>query len=264
MAAAACARAIIATFSACFSARRTRTSSCSRSASVAAQSPADTFAGPRWASAGGALPLASAPTATAATTVTEVVRVIINPVGKGTALGLATVHGIVKQSGGGIAVESEVGHGTRFRLRFPRLVAAPAIASPTAPAPARTAGGPERILLVEDELALRGVIERMLAAAGYAVLVAGSPEDALRLCAHHGDTIDRVLTDVVMPRMSGSQLAERVTPLCSRARVIFMSGYNDEMLAHHDVLGHAFIRKPFDRTTLTAKVRSVLDGASTT
>ena len=182
-------------------------------------------------------------------------------VGKGTGLGLSTVHGIVKQSGGGIAVDTAPGRGATFRIYLPALADSESSEiTGTFAVDGAHLRGHERILVVEDEAALRSVTRRLLSAAGYQVDVAANAGEALLICEDHGRELDLVLTDVVMPGMSGRKLAERLASLCPTAKVMFMSGYTDEMLAQHDVLQHAFIRKPFDRATLAAKVRSVLDG----
>jgi len=180
--------------------------------------------------------------------------------GKGTGLGLSMVHGIVKQSGGGISVETEPGAGTTFRVFLPRSREENKRAASQAPRRARLEpGGRESILVVEDEDALRRVIGRMLSSIGYDVTLAANPGEALLICERQGSRLHLVLTDVVMPGMNGRELAERLRPLCPGAKVIFISGYTDEAIAHHGVLESRFLRKPFDRTTLASKVRSVLD-----
>ena len=184
------------------------------------------------------------------------------PVGRGTGLGLATVHGIVKQSGGGIAVDTAPGRGTTFRIYLPRLGEQVQDPAHRPSPPGRAVQGHERILVVEDEPGLRSVTRRLLSAAGYRVDLAANAGEALLICEQHGRAIDLVLTDVVMPGMSGPRLVERLAGLCPRAKVMFMSGYTDDMLAQHDIVEHTLIRKPFDRGTLTAKVRSVLDGGA--
>ena len=178
--------------------------------------------------------------------------------GKGTGLGLSMVHGIVKQSGGGITVETTPGRGTTFRIFLPRYVG-PAAAMQTRPGVVGPSRGHERVLLVEDEDALRNVVKRVLVAAGYSVYPTADASEALLLCKQLGSQVDIVLTDVVMPGMSGREMAELLAPLCPTAKVIFMSGYTDEMLEHYGVLGQRFLRKPFDIETLAATVRNVLD-----
>jgi PAS domain S-box-containing protein len=181
-------------------------------------------------------------------------------VGKGTGLGLSMVYGIVRQSGGGISLASTPGAGATFRIFLPQH-AEPARREAAAPALVQRPSGLERILVVDDEPAVLNVVRRSLAASGYDVLVAPNAAEALKLCAQHGDSLRLVLTDVVMPGMGGRELAAKLAPLCPNARMLFMSGYTDDDLARRGVLGNAFLRKPFDRQTLVAKVRSVLDGA---
>ena len=179
--------------------------------------------------------------------------------GKGTGLGLSTVYGIVTQSGGHIRVESEPGRGATFRIYLP-LVEAAVEEARRRPEPAR-ARGQETVLVVEDEEVVRRVIERILKKAGYEVMTAASGGDALLLCERHPGSIDLLLTDVVMPQMSGRELAERLAQVRKGLRVLFMSGYTDDAIVHHGVQqspGH-FVGKPFAASELTAKVRTVLD-----
>lgn len=179
--------------------------------------------------------------------------------GKGTGLGLAMVYGIVKQSGGYIWVYSEVGQGTTFKIYFPRInETADIIAKVSGEAP--TAKG-EAILVVEDEPALRATARDFLQLAGYVVLDAGSPAEAESLCNSHQGRIDLLLTDVVMPGRSGRQLAEQLATSRPNMKVLYMTGYTDDMIVHHGVLetGVALIEKPFSRHSLLNKVRAVLD-----
>lgn len=181
-------------------------------------------------------------------------------VGLGTGLGLATVHGIVKQLGGMITVESKPWQGTRFTIYWPRCPdpVAPPVAVATA-APAQR--GNQSILLVEDDPSVRAITHRFLADLGYTVLAAGSPEEALRQAAQHAGTIHLLITDVVMPRMNGRDLAVRLSHVRPSIKCLFMSGYSADVLALRGVLDETMqlLSKPFLRETLAAKVREVLN-----
>ena len=180
--------------------------------------------------------------------------------GKGTGLGLSTVYGIVKQSGGEVWVYSEVGVGSTFKVYLPR-VQAEGQARATEPAASGTVRGDETILLVEDESGVRALVQKFLERAGYKVLTAGSGDDALALLAQHSGPLHLLLTDVVLTRMSGSELARRVTELRPQTRVLYMSGYTDDAIVHHGVLtaDADFVQKPFTADALARKVRSILD-----
>jgi len=180
--------------------------------------------------------------------------------GKGTGLGLSTVFGIVKQSGGTIYVYSEPGVGTAFKIYIPRVEGSLAPVE-RVPAEARGARGTETILLVEDEDQVREVAGAILRAAGFHVLMAATPAEAILLCEGSPERIDLVLTDVIMPKMNGRQLAERILRLRPEIRMLFMSGYTDDMILHNGILelGASFIQKPVTPDSLTRKVRDVLD-----
>ncbi len=179
--------------------------------------------------------------------------------GKGTGLGLSTIYGIVKQSGGNIWVYSEVGHGTTFKIYLP-LINEDASTEPVVIAP-EIAKGTETILMVEDEGSLRELILEILEQEGYKVVVARDGREALSLVAEHDGVIDLLITDVVMPEVSGRELAERLTRNHSKLKVLFMSGYTDDAVVRHGVLeaGTSFLQKPFTPDALIRKVREVLD-----
>ncbi len=179
-------------------------------------------------------------------------------VGKGTGLGLSTVYGIVRQSEGAIRVESAPGAGCTFRIYLPRASAEAEVSQPEEPG-AAGAGGQETILVVEDEAPVRKVVERALRGIGYHVLAAADASEALALAETNVDQIRLVLTDVIMPGMNGRELGQKVSALCPKAQVLFMSGYTDDRLERHDLQGNHFLPKPFDLKTLTEKVRSLLD-----
>jgi two-component system, cell cycle sensor histidine kinase and response regulator CckA len=179
--------------------------------------------------------------------------------GKGTGLGLSTVFGIAQQAGGSVWVYSELGKGTTFKVYFPRV-------ETQLDAPVRTRSpallrGTETVLLVEDQDNVRAVAHAILRRAGYDVIVARAADDALLLCEHHRGSIELLLTDVVMPRLSGLELAARVTSTHPETKVLYMSGYTDDSVVRHGVLDSemAFLQKPFTPESLASKVRDVLD-----
>ena len=180
--------------------------------------------------------------------------------GKGTGLGLSTVYGIVKQSGGTILLDSVPGTGTTFRIflpvverRVPRVRHAEVNLHPSRPT--------ETVLLVEDETVVRGLSRKTLQAAGYVVLEAASPREALRIAERHEGTIHLIVTDVVMPELSGPALVDRLAARHNEAKVLFMSGYTDDVLSPHHFADRsvAFLSKPFTPAVLVKKVREVLD-----
>jgi two-component system, cell cycle sensor histidine kinase and response regulator CckA len=179
--------------------------------------------------------------------------------GQGTGLGLATVYGIVEQSNGFIYVYSEPGKGTSFKIYFP-LLEQTAVQYAAKPGLETPRGGAETILLAEDATAVRVAARQILERLGYTVLEAANGTDALST-AQNGNKIDLLLTDVVMPEMSGRELVDRFAKLRPNTRVLFMSGYTDDAIVRHGVLrpGTAYLQKPFSPDTLARKVREVLD-----
>ncbi len=180
--------------------------------------------------------------------------------GKGTGLGLAMVYGTIKQSGGYIWVYSEPGQGSSFKIYLP-LVKAEAESAPAEPARIDENCGKETILLVEDEFSLRELVRTTLHSKGYVVLEASDGKDALNLCERYHGSIDLMLTDVVMPGMSGRELADRLKQLRPGLRVLYMSGYTDSVAVHRGVLDPkmSFIQKPFTLDALARQVRKTLD-----
>jgi PAS domain S-box-containing protein len=178
----------------------------------------------------------------------------------GTGMGLSTVYGVVKQSGGAISVTSDPSRGTRVEILFAREED-PAASSPLKEVEEDPRGGTETILLVEDEEAVRILVEKVLRKQGYDVLVARHAGEALVLSEKHPASIDLLLSDVVMPQMSGPELAQRLVPLRPEMRVLFMSGYTDDFLATTGALdqGTGFIQKPFKPAEVVRKVREVLE-----
>jgi PAS domain S-box-containing protein len=181
--------------------------------------------------------------------------------GMGTGLGLSTVYGIVKQSGGDIWFYSEKGLGTTFKIYLPNVDEFPTELKGKE-TEEKLPIGDETILVVEDELSVRGLAARVLERQGYVLLEASNGNEALRLIQEHaGEKIDLLLTDVVMPGMSGSELADRLKSSHTEMRVLYMSGYTGNSIVHHGILepGIDFLQKPFSPETLARKVREVLD-----
>ncbi len=184
-------------------------------------------------------------------------------IGKGTGLGLATVYGIVKQSGGSIWVYSEMGQGTAFKVYLPVVGESQAEVA-TMKAAQDSASGTETVLVVEDEDGVRSLVRLALASGGYHVLEAKDAESAMTMCAVHSGPIHLLLTDVVMPQMSGPALAKKLIAIRHDIKVLYMSGYTDDAVVHHGVLSHdmPFIQKPFSPVALRKKVQEVLGGIS--
>jgi two-component system cell cycle sensor histidine kinase/response regulator CckA len=183
--------------------------------------------------------------------------------GKGLGLGLSTVYGVVKQSGGNVWVHSEVDRGTTFRIYLPRAekVVTAFESAPRAPETQAPLEGTETILLVEDDEAVRSLLRTSLQSKGYSVLEAAQSNDALEILQQPGKPIDLVLTDVVMPGMSGPQLAETVKATHPDTKFLYMSGYTDDTLRRHGVRGPGshFIQKPFRHDDLVRKIRELID-----
>ncbi len=180
--------------------------------------------------------------------------------GKGTGLGLSTIYGIVKQNNGFIQVKSAPGKGSSFTIHLPRFSGTSTPASPKSPE-SKTLGGKEMILLVEDEPELLHVATVMLKNLGYTVIPVSRPREALDLAETLTDSLDLLITDVIMPEMNGRELSHRLTSRFPALKRLFMSGYTSDVIANHGVLdeGFEFIQKPFTIKELAAKVRDVLD-----
>jgi CheY-like chemotaxis protein len=181
--------------------------------------------------------------------------------GKGTGLGLATVYGIVKQNAGFINVYSEPDYGSTFKIYLPRhVVQAEQIREVSHEAP--PVRGDETILLMEDEALCLGIVMCMLETLGYTVLACSAPSEAMRIMSEKSGGIDLLLTDLIMPEMTGLDLMKNLTATCKELKCLFMSGYTNDVIAHQGVLedGVHFIQKPFSLQEIAAKVREVLDG----
>jgi CheY-like chemotaxis protein len=180
--------------------------------------------------------------------------------GKGTGLGLATVYGIVKQSGGYVWVYSELGKGTAFKVYLPKVRGVTDVAKPDhAAKPLAT--GTETILLVEDSESLRELNREMLTSLGYDVLSAENGASAIQIAESHKSVIHLVLTDVVMPGINGRELVDRLIGIRPDLKIMYMSGYTDDVILHRAILkpGIAFLQKPFSKEELAARIREVID-----
>ncbi len=181
--------------------------------------------------------------------------------GRGTGLGLSTVYGIVKQSGGQIWTYSESGQGTTFKIYLPAVLGAGSELKGAALPTRKETRGTETILVLEDETSVRKLVQAMLGQQGYTILEAGSPVEALKYCKEHAGPIHLLVTDVVMPGMGGRQFAELAANYRSAMKVLYMSGYTGDSIAHHGALdpGVAFLQKPFSSESLLQKVREILN-----
>jgi CheY-like chemotaxis protein len=180
--------------------------------------------------------------------------------GKGTGLGLATVYGIITQSGGSVSVESELGHGTTFMIWLPRVENLAPVNGPSRGSP-ELRQGRETILLVEDEDGVRELAREVLQGHGYTVIEARDGESALQIVEQRRERLHLLLTDVVMPKMGGRELARRLISRHPDVKVLYMSGYPDDALGEHGVLepGAVLLQKPFTPQGMADKVRQVLD-----
>jgi len=181
--------------------------------------------------------------------------------GKGTGLGLSTVYGIIKQTGGYIFAESELGLGSTFRIYLPRVEeTVDAVAPPAKTAPV-SAEGSETILLVEDEESVRQLVREVLQSKGYKVLEADRGDTALRVAAAHAGRIDLLISDIVLPGMAGQELGKQLLANNPVTKVLYLSGYTEEAVVHQGMLdaGAAFLQKPFMLQALARKVRDVLN-----
>jgi CheY-like chemotaxis protein len=183
--------------------------------------------------------------------------------GKGTGLGLATVYGVVKQTGGWIWVTSEPGHGTTFEIYLPQIeeVEKAMTTSAKRATPTHAPKGTETVLLVEDQDGIRDLVGEFLKRNGYTVLHAVDGDEALRLASEHTGAIDLLLTDILMPNIGGRELAQRLTLSRPQIRVLFMSGYPEHVSLGDDATGQhaAVLQKPFSMTNLALKIRNMFD-----
>ena len=179
----------------------------------------------------------------------------------GTGLGLSTVYGIVRQTGGDVSVSSQPGHGTTFRIYLPGADAPDEVQAPILTGREPGNRGSETILLVEDEASVRKLAHRALEVNGYKVLVAADGGDALLICERHDGTIHLLLTDVIMPNIGGPEVYKRAVRMRPDLQVLFMSGYTDQSVLQNELLGGtmAFIQKPFKPRRLATEARKVLD-----
>jgi two-component system cell cycle sensor histidine kinase/response regulator CckA len=181
-------------------------------------------------------------------------------VGKGTGLGLAVVHGVVKQAGGHVQVYSEVGHGTTFKVYLPRVRERPS-SGKSYPAVKVMPRGTETVLLVEDEDGVRALASHVLAGCGYTVIEARDGAEAVRVAGEHEGRLDLLVTDVVMPHLGGRELAERLVSRHPGLKVLYLSGYTDDAVVRHGILEAEvqFLQKPYSPSVLALKAREVLD-----
>jgi CheY-like chemotaxis protein len=179
---------------------------------------------------------------------------------KGTGLGLSTVYGIVKQSDGYLLVDSELGIGTTFMIYLPQVDGATELAAPPVAMP-KSPSGTETILLVEDEESLRKLVKGCLSSRGYNILDAGNGEEALKVAQQYDGNIPLLLTDVIMPGMSGRELADSLKQSRADVKILYMSGYTHDLVTQQGILesGSDILQKPFSINALLSRVRDVLD-----
>jgi CheY-like chemotaxis protein len=183
---------------------------------------------------------------------------------EGTGLGLSTVYGIVKQHKGHVSVYSNLGLGSTFKVYLPRITSPSLPEQPKASTSPIKSHGDETVLVVEDEAIVRDLACELLGILGYTALEAGDPDEAIAVCDQHEGKIHLLLTDVVLPKMDGKSLFDRIAPTRPEMKVLFMSGYTDDAIVHHGVLdrGVHFLQKPFTTEILARKVREALDDPS--
>jgi CheY-like chemotaxis protein len=185
--------------------------------------------------------------------------------GKGTGLGLASVYGVVQQSGGWVSFRSQVGHGSSFSIHLPEASTEPAFAA-SHPAAALQSKATETILVVEDEDEIRDMVREYLERKGYTVVAANNGSDALQVAQRYKGSIHLLLTDIVMPQVGGHELAQQIKGMRPRIKILFTSGYAEHATLDDTTAGHsaaAILQKPYPLNTLASRIRQMLDSAAT-